>query len=246
MKKEWFEDWFDTAWYHTLYKNRNDLEAQAFMDTLIDYLQPLDDSRILDLACGKGRHSVYLSEKGYEVTGVDLSKESIAYAKRFERSNLHFDVLDMRQLYKADHFDYVFNLFTSFGYFQTEDEHVQALKNMGVGLRKNSTKSSRIVIDFLNAHSVRKQLVESELVVCSEVEFQIERTIDDQFVTKQIIVHDQGESYVFHERVRLFELTDFESMFAQAGLQLVKTFGDFSLGEYHESSDRLILIGALQ
>ncbi|MEE9349647.1 MAG: methyltransferase domain-containing protein, partial [Flavobacteriaceae bacterium] len=89
-EKEWFVDWFDTLYYHILYQDRNDIEAQLFMQNLIQFLDLKKGSKILDLACGRGRHSIYLNALGYKVTGVDLSKNSIAFAKKHEQKNLSF------------------------------------------------------------------------------------------------------------------------------------------------------------
>ena len=75
--QNWYASWFDTPYYHILYKDRGYDEAQAFMRALMAYLKPKDSAKILDLACGKGRHSVFLNSLGYNVTGVDLSKNSI-------------------------------------------------------------------------------------------------------------------------------------------------------------------------
>ena len=79
--KQWYASWFDTPYYHILYKDRDYTEAQGFMDNLTNYLNIPEGGKILDLACGKGRHSVYLNSLGYDVTGVDLSEKSINHTK---------------------------------------------------------------------------------------------------------------------------------------------------------------------
>ena len=95
MKKaDWFTDWFNTSYYHTLYKNRNDDDAQLFMRNITEFLQLSKTSYIHDLPCGKGRHSIYLNSLGYHVTGSDLSENSILSAKQFENDSLHFKVKD--------------------------------------------------------------------------------------------------------------------------------------------------------
>ena len=71
IKKKWFQSWFDTSYYHTLYKHRDDKEAQMFMKNLVRHLEIDSDQHILDLACGKGRHSIFLNQLGFNVTGVD-------------------------------------------------------------------------------------------------------------------------------------------------------------------------------
>jgi 2-polyprenyl-3-methyl-5-hydroxy-6-metoxy-1,4-benzoquinol methylase len=143
--KDWFVSWFDTPYYHKLYKHRDDVEAQKFMDKLVAYLNVAEGASILDLACGKGRHSIYLNGLGYHVTGLDLSEQSIEYAKQFENEHLQFKVHDMRKN-MSENYDIVFNLFTSFGYFETVDEDVEVLTNI-----KNAVNEYGIaVIDYLN------------------------------------------------------------------------------------------------
>ena len=114
MKKtDWFTDWFNTSYYHILYKDRNDEDAQLFMRNITEFLKLQKTSHILDLPCGKGRHSIYLNSLGYKVTGADLSKNSILAAKKFENDSLHFDVQDMRKPI-SNTYNAIFNLFTSF------------------------------------------------------------------------------------------------------------------------------------
>ena len=95
-QKEWFREWFDSSWYHKLYFERNEHEAQQFLSRLINYLKCAEGSRMLDVACGKGRHSIQLAGKGFKVTGIDLSEDSIREAKEHENENLEFFVHDMR------------------------------------------------------------------------------------------------------------------------------------------------------
>lgn len=238
----WFATWFDSSYYHLLYQHRDDTEAQFFMDNLVDYLAPDAGSRLLDLACGKGRHSIYLAQKGYEVVGVDLSPESIAHAQQFEQENLHFATHDMRQPLELPAFDYVFNLFTSFGYFPTEEEHVQTLQAMQQNLKG---KDSRLVIDFFNAPQVIANLVLQEEKTLSGVTFQLRRYVENGYIVKDIQFEDQGQAYHFQERVRAFTLADFERLLPQANLQLVETFGSYDLQPYEAAtSSRLIILAA--
>src|SRR6185295_20361703 len=93
--KEWFESWFDSPYYHILYKERNEKEAQLFLDNIISFLKPSPGARILDVACGKGRHAIYLNKKGFDVTGFDLSHESVQYDLQFQNEKLSFYLHDM-------------------------------------------------------------------------------------------------------------------------------------------------------
>ena len=83
-KTEWYLDWFNSPFYHLLYKERDLSEATYFMNNLINKLQIDKNSSILDLACGRGRYSLYLSNIGHKVTGIDISKENISEAKKNE------------------------------------------------------------------------------------------------------------------------------------------------------------------
>ena len=70
----WFTNWFDSPYYHILYKNRDEKEAQNFIEKLTNYLKINKESKIIDIACGKGRHAMYFNQIGYNVVGIDLSK----------------------------------------------------------------------------------------------------------------------------------------------------------------------------
>ena len=135
-RKEWFDEWFNSPFYHILYKNRDDSEAQSFIQNLSQHLDFQQKHKILDLACGKGRHSIYLNKLGFDTVGVDLSEESIHFAKQFENERLKFVKHDMRNVFRAETFDYVLNMFTSFGYFATEAENLTAISATAKSLKK--------------------------------------------------------------------------------------------------------------
>jgi len=240
MTDTWFATWFDSHYYHLLYQHRNDDEAQFFMDNLVQHLMPNTDAKILDLACGKGRHSIYLANKGFDVVGVDLSPESIEHAQQFAHERLQFATHDMRETLTVGTFDYIFNLFTSFGYFPTEEEHVQTLKAMKNGLKD---KNSVLVIDFFNAHKVIQNLVLAEEKTLSDITFKLNRRVENGYILKDIYFEDQGKAFSFQESVRALNLEAFKALFEQAGLELVETFGDYNLSAYNQiDSNRLILI----
>lgn len=114
MHTEWFDAWFDTPYYHILYFNRDEQEAENFITRLINYLQPAKGSRMLDVACGKGRHSLTLANMGFSVTGIDLSANSIAEANKFAHADLEFFQHDMRQPFRINYYQYAFNFFYKF------------------------------------------------------------------------------------------------------------------------------------
>ncbi len=237
--QEWFTEWFNTPYYHLLYKDRDLAEAQAFIDRLIDHIDLPHGSKVLDLACGKGRHSLQLSNKGFQVIGIDLSKESIAEAELNSKDGLDFFVHDMRELYWTEHFDLVVNLFTSFGYFHNEDDDQKTISSVADALKPNGI----FVIDFMNAIKVKNNLVSSEEKTLEGIRFQISRELNDGMIVKKIHVIDGDVELDFREEVDALEYSDLVRYFAVAGLELVDTFGNYELGPfYEETSDRLILI----
>ncbi len=242
-KLEWFGQWFDSPFYHTLYQHRDDTEAKAFMDELVQYFSFRPIHHILDLACGKGRHSVYLNSLGLNVTGVDLSKSNIDHAMKFENERLHFHIHDMRESFGAKKYDFILNLFTSFGYFNTKQENMQAIINIGKALQPEG----RVLIDFLNPYVVRHNLVPCEEKQIGEVKFTIDRHIDVQnFIIKNIRIEAHEQHYSFQEKVKAIDLEEFETYFRAAEMQIEQVFGDYRLAPYQaEKSNRMIIVGKL-
>ena len=238
-QKAWFETWFDSPYYHLLYQHRNDEEASLFIGNLLNELNLPKDSKLLDLACGKGRHALTLASHGYDVTGADLSPNSIASAKEFEQDHLHFKVADMREPFAVRTFDAIFNLFTSFGYFDDLKDNSRVIEAMSEML----TDDGVLVIDFMNSERVISQLVQSETKSIGEITFHIERTYNGSHIFKHIRFADNGESYNFTERVQALMLNDFKDLLQSNGFEIIRTFGDFNLNTYDpQTSDRLVII----
>ncbi len=237
-KKDWFTDWFNTSYYHTLYKNRNDEDAQLLIRNITNFLHLPKDSQLLDLPCGKGRHSIYLNSLGYDVTGGDLSENSILFAKNFENDSLKFQVLDMRKPFSKT-YDAIFNLFTSFGYFENDNDDILILKNIKKGLKKNGV----FILDFLNVVTVKEKLVPKEVKIIDGITFHLEREIKNGFIIKHITFKDQGNTFSFTEKVKYLNLDKFQQYLFSAGLKINHIFGDYSLSEFDPKiSDRLIFI----
>ncbi len=238
QKTEWFQDWFNTSYYHLLYDHRDESEAEFFMGNLLEFLDLSPEDTLLDLPCGRGRHSLFLNSKGYKVVGADISENSIAHAKHFENQRLRFMIHDMRDPLPT-RFAAIFNLFTSIGYFEHEETNARVLRNFKEGLLENGT----LVIDFLNLNKVRRELVPHQEVVKDGIVYQIEKRINDRFIIKDIEVNDQGNLHYFQEKVQALDLPKFERYGAEAGLSIDRIFGDYSLKPYDpDESDRLILV----
>lgn len=234
----WFASWFDSPYYHILYKERNYREAQIFMDNLTHYLNLPEHAKVLDLACGKGRHSIYLNQLGFDVLGVDLSENSIATANKNANDTLHFKVHDMREPFE-EKFDAIFNLFTSFGYFESDDDHLKTL----IAIKESLSEYGFGVIDFMNVPNVIENLVPEETKTVDGIDFHIKRFHIDGHIYKEINFEDQDCAYHFTEKVRAFTLHDFQDLMNQAGIYLLDIFGDYKLKKFHKTdSERLIMI----
>ncbi|MBV9960659.1 MAG: methyltransferase domain-containing protein [Parafilimonas sp.] len=237
---EWFRIWFGSPYYDILYKERNKEEAALLIDKLVDMLQMQQGSLVLDAACGKGRHSIALANKGFDVTGVDLCPVAIAEAKKCENDHLHFYVHDIRLPFYINYFNYAFNFFTSFGYFKTMREHNDAMRTIAQSLKPNGV----FTIDYLNAHHAEKNLKESETKTIDNVLFDIKRWHDENYIYKQIHITDKEKNVdeTFTERVQKFSLGDFTDMLSLRGLQVEHVFGDYELNEYNlKESPRMIV-----
>lgn len=236
---EWFKDWFDSKYYHQLYDNRDHQEADRFITKLTAYLNLPPHAFVWDLACGKGRHSVKLNDLGFNVTGTDLSVNSITEANKFTNANLDFFVHDMRTPFRINYFDVVFNLFTSIGYFDNRQDNYRVFETV-----TNSLKPGGLfVLDFFNANKVKNDMVPFVEVQKCELKFMISKEIKDGKVIKRIEFNADNAPRFFEEKVCLFEKSDFMEFANHANLKLKACFGDYQLNEFNsETSDRLILI----
>ena len=235
--KNKYNIWFDSPYYHILYENRDYKEAEKFIKTIVKYIELEKNSTILDAACGKGRHSIEMEKLGFKVLGIDLSKNSIKEAKKYENKNLKFLIHDISVPIKRE-FDAVFNLFTSFGYHNKKKDLIilksieKNLKNKGIG-----------VIDFFNVNKVKNELVKSEIIVKKNIKFNIERKINKGYVRQNIKFSNKSREYNFTENVNTLSLKDFKHYFNKTNFKIKEVFGSYSLDKFDPKySPRLIII----
>jgi SAM-dependent methyltransferase len=238
-KHSWYKTWFDTPYYHTLYCNRNSNEAEAFINNIINYLKPEQGSRFWDLACGKGRHSLTLSKLGFTVIGTDLSEHNIEYAQQFENDHLHFYKLDMRSLFRTNYFNYVFNLFTSYGYFEKKSDDIKVFTSVNRALKPGGV----FLFDYFNGAKVLNNLVPREEKEIGGIHFSIAKEFVKNRIHKTIDVKDGEKVLHFSESVRIFTLDELMEYAAKTGFTCKQVFGNYQLDAFDEqASDRMILL----
>ncbi len=241
---EWFEEWFDSPLYEKLYANRDDAEANKLADQLEKIIPAEKYPNILDLGSGRGRHSINMSLRNYNVTGMDLSEAAIKKARqKAEDQNLDIEFLigDMRKPLNRK-FDAIINLFTSFGYFEKDEENRQVLHAMSKMLQPGGM----IVIDYMNAINVINNYVSHENGIIDNINFDITRFVEDDTINKKMVFQTEGNTSekVYSERVKLYTLGWFEQNLASVGIEIIQTYGDYELNDFNEqNSSRLLMIG---
>ncbi|MFM2136791.1 MAG: hypothetical protein RL021_2191 [Bacteroidota bacterium] len=236
---DWFENWFDSPYYHLLYRHRDTVEAREFLDRLISRIPFHKGATVLDVACGKGRHSIYLNSKGFDVTGFDLSEKSIEHNLDYENDRLHFYRHDMREVFRVNYFDYVVNLFSSFGYFESDRDNLHALRSSVKALKRGGT----FVLDYANSIWIRNTLVQESEETADGILFKIRKRIREPFVEKEIQLTDGTEVHHYLERLRLFEPEVLTDMMQSCGLEIKSVYGDYDLQPFEPlRSSRTIVV----
>jgi SAM-dependent methyltransferase len=237
-ENEWFEDWFDSPYYHILYATRDDNEAALFMNNILGYLKLSNDAKILDLACGRGTHSKFISEKGFDVTGLDLSISSIKHAQSYENEHLTFYSHDMRKPFRFNYFDVILNIFTSFGYFEDEKDAEKTIQNIYEGLKNKGV----FVFDFLNKDYVINNIVENEVKNIGDIEFVIKKKIKENWIQKKISFNAKNKKFTYQEKVRLYSQQELISMFTSFGFKIKEIFGNYELERFDSIESKRIII----
>jgi SAM-dependent methyltransferase len=231
---EWFEQWFGEE-YHALYPHRDDEDARRAVALIRSVISWRPGDRILDLACGPGRHAAELDRLGGHVVGFDLSRAMLRRAR--ERTRARLVRGDMRALpFRDGSFALAVNLFTSFGYFLDDAEHRLVVRQVAAAL----APGGHFVLDYLNAEQVRRTIQLSEQAKGRDV--LVRRRIDsaNRFVIKEIELRGRARS--FQERVRLYGADELAALCVDAGLRVVARFGDYDAGAPGPNAPRVILV----
>jgi SAM-dependent methyltransferase len=240
-RQTWYQEWFNSPFYHKLYFDNNEEESLAFLHKLIQHTRPAHGSRILDINCGRGRHSQALASLGFNATGIDIAPDTIAIAGQAQSENPQFFTHDIRLPFWINYFDYAFNLFTRFGYYKTRREHDDAIRTIAGGLRPGGV----LIIDYLNVHYAEQHIVHNEIKQIGFTTYDIQRWDDDTHFFKKITITDPSlqQPLTFTEKLVKFSLGDFTDTLSFQSMQVEEVFGDYSLSPYDiKKTPRLIIV----
>ncbi len=248
----WFKKWFNTSHYLELYKHRDNTDAKKIVSLISKSIKLPIGANVLDLACGNGRHSILFARKGFNVLGIDLSPYLISEANKklksdysSHKTNLKFEIKDMRKISHKSEFNLVVNLFSSFGYFEKDSENWKVIKSISDSLKSGGY----FFFDFLNAAYLQKSLVPFDVKKRNHNLIIQVREVRGGFVKKNIIIiqNNQRSDYPlisnFYEKIKLYSINDFRKIFSKYKLNIIKTFGDYKGSKFNTAkSERLIIL----
>jgi SAM-dependent methyltransferase len=244
LKYDMSDPWYIKSFqddYLKIYSHRTDEAAKEEVNQITSLLNMETKKNVLDLCCGNGRHSRQLAKLGYQVTGIDLSTVLLQEAEqRNDTKAIRYLHRDVRDLPFKEEFDYVLNLFTSFGYFEQVEENMKVFTSIYNSLKQDG----KFLIDFLNPGYVKNTLVPYSERTVDDLLVIEKRRIEGKKVCKDIEIHQGEKIRIYQEQVNLFEYEEMESMIGRSGLEVTQVYGDFKQQTYDElESPRMIIIG---
>jgi SAM-dependent methyltransferase len=239
VPKRWYEDFFGPD-YLVRYVHP---ETAAEIEAIEKILHLRKGARILDVACGSGRHTIGLAKRGYRVTGYDLSRPLLAEARKAARRagvKATFVQGDMRRLRFASAFDAAISMFTSFGYFDRPEEDGKVLRGIARALKPRG----KFLMELFNRDSLvatlphqNWQARDDATLVLEDASFDLLR---GRFETRQVIIDRKG-TREFTASVRAYTLAELKDMLDAAGLFVHRALGGLDLSPYSARSRRLVL-----
>lgn len=242
MKSDWFKEWFNTSEYLDVYKHRNENEAEDHIEFILKNVSVKPGAKILDMACGTGRHAIILARNKYDVTAVDLSEKLLSVAKQSaeeEHLSIKFIHSDIRDFNPDEKFDLVLNLFTSFGYFETDEENFSVLEKAYNLLNDGGN----FILDYFNTEFLINNLIAYSDETIEDERIIQERKIENNRVVKKINIIKNGIAREFYESVKMYPYNELTKKLRNIGFDIYKTYGDFNNNTFDPlNSTRLIFI----
>lgn len=229
MSSEWFEKWFSSKYYLELYSHRDEEDARWIINLMQRNIPFSTRSRVLDIACGAGRHSIELARRGFDVTGFDLSPFLISEARKALKQSkekgllLKLQIKDMRHFDYKGKFDIAMNIFSSFGYFEDDHTNFSVFENAASSLRQGGY----FMFDYLNRDYLLKNIVPASSQSKGKYKITQKRRVSGDYVHKEIIIKDGKFSASFEERLKLYSPDEIKKSLRLFGFEVDKTFGDY-------------------
>ena len=241
----WYKEWFSDKLYLDIYSHRNEEEAGHMIDLIQRNIDIITGAKVLDVACGAGRHSLQLAKRGFHVTGFDLSEFLISEAKKAHKEakendlKVKFLIRDMRKFNFKNSYDLAVNIFTSFGYFDNDEENFSVIKNISDSLKKGGY----FVFDFINSEFIKNNIVPLSRNKFGEIKVIQKRRIENGFIIKDIEVKKVTEVRNFKEILKLYNRKELVKCFGEFNFKVKTLFGDYYGNKFDEKkSKRLIII----
>jgi len=243
--KDWYKEWFSTDEYLKVYEHRDISDAQKLIELILNNIELKEHADILDIACGSGRHSQILAEKKYKITAFDLSLRQLKFAKENAlKGNLKIDFinLDIKNFFFKKKFDLIVNLFTSFGYFENEDDNFKLFPKVISLLNKNG----HFVFDYFNKKFIENNLyndeAEKENIIIKQKRF-----INNNRIIKEIDILNKEANTVqtFYESVALYSPEIIIDRISNCGFNIKLVSGNYNGDKFNDQSPRLIILASL-
>ncbi len=243
--REWFEEWFNNPLYLKVYSHRDEAEANLCVETILavtGFDKATERVSVLDIACGAGRHAFAFARKGLKVSANDLSGfllETAAKEAQKEGISIAFSGCDMRTIQLDRRFDLVVQLFSSFGYFESEQEDREVIRNVSTMLGPQGW----YVLDLINPAWLRQKFMPHSEKTTGPLSIIEERTLSTDKVFKKIIIREAGRAEVsFTESMKLFTPESIKELLESEGFEVVRLSGDYRGSDYDmESSPRILI-----
>jgi SAM-dependent methyltransferase len=244
----WYETFFDESYmrFHLLGGEREAEKAPADCDFIEKALGLEPGNRVLDLCCGQGRHSVELARRGYTVTGYDLSEYLLKLARQAAEEagvTVSFQHGDMRELSWEEEFDAVINMFTAFGYFESEDDNAKVLCEV----RKALQPGGRLLLDIPNRDYYLKLIPDGRKTWYEHENHYIldEHTWDyerGRLRLNRIVLAPDGSRLQTGHDLREYTHSEIIELLEQAGLRHEHTYCDYQLSEFTPEEKRMLVV----
>jgi len=203
-------------------------------------IQPKD--KILDLACGHGRHSIYFAKRQFNVTGIDINRRFIEHAERNANGQglaIDFKIDDMLNIEYESEYDCIILLFNSFGFLDREDG-IKFIQKIRSAIRING----KIFLDIKNRDNILRELSSCQLtekgkdLMIDRLSFNPKKgtTTNKRIYIKDGVRHDTPFT------MQLYNFSEFEGLLSDGGLKITKLYGDWNGKEFDEDSRRIIAV----